>query len=123
MHDERHMHVGGLLMYCLRVMPQSLSCRLCFLTAHSLAWCGWLAFAILEAPVELAISVHLDWSFYKTDHRDTPASVPHLAKCDVNPVFLRHYAPVAECSLQNFDPFEPFRRTVSWTDKLIRHYH
>jgi hypothetical protein len=81
----------------------------------------WLVgFAILEAPVELAISVHLDWS---TDHRETPVSVPHLAKCDVNPVFLRHYAPVAECSFQNFDPFEPFSRTVSWADKLIYHNH
>jgi hypothetical protein len=81
----------------------------------------WLVgFAILEAPVELAISVHLDWS---TDHRETPVSVPHLAKCDVNPVFLRHYASVADVASKTSIHSSLFHAPVSWADKLIYHNH
>jgi hypothetical protein len=101
MHDERHTHVGD-----AHVVRSShvlvFSCRLCF-DSRSLAM-AWLAgFAILEAPVELALNL----SFWQ----DRPSGNarprrPHLPKCDINPVLLGCYVPVAECSLQNFYPFE-----------------
>ena len=45
------------------------SYRLCF-DSRSLAWCGLAGFAILEAPVELAIPSICHSN--KIDHRETP---------------------------------------------------